>query len=104
MHLDSISWTSFTCPEGHFEWLVMQFGIKIAPLVFQRKMNTVFKNIKKFTYVYIDDILIFSKTKAEHFAHLHMVFILFEKHGLIISRKKKKFITKHIKFLGAEIG
>ena len=38
MHPDSIEWTAFTCPEGHFEWLVMSFGLKTAPPIFKRKM------------------------------------------------------------------
>lgn len=60
-------------------------------------------NTEKFTCIYIDDILVFSKTKTEHFAHLHMTFTLFEKHGLIISKKKMKLVTKHREFLGAKI-
>lgn len=80
MHPDSISWTTFTCLEGHFEWLAMSLGIKIAPQVFQRKMDPIFKNIEKFMCVYIDDILVFSETKTKNFTHLHIVFTLLEKH------------------------
>lgn len=104
MHLESINWTTFTCPEGYFEWLVMPFGLKIAPQVFQIKMDNIFRDVTQYTCVYIDDVLFFSKTKIEHYAHLHMIFTLFKKHKLIISRKKMKLVTKYIEFLGAEIG
>ena len=46
MHPDSIEWTAFTCPEGHFEWLVMSFGLKTAPPIFQRKMDKIFGGYK----------------------------------------------------------
>lgn len=59
-------------------------------------MDDIFQNISMFTC----DVLLFSKTKAEHYAHLHIVFTLFEKHGLIVSRKKMKLAVKHIDFLG----
>ena len=42
IHPDSIEWTAFTCPLGHYEWLAMPFGVKIAPFVFQRRMDEVF--------------------------------------------------------------
>ena len=41
---ESIEWTAFTCPQGHFEWLVMSLGLKNAPALFQRKMQ---KNLMK---------------------------------------------------------
>lgn len=82
----------------------MPFGLKVAPQVFQRKMDNIFKDVSKFTCVYINDVLVFSNTKAKHYAHLHMIFTLFEKHGLIISWKKMKLATKHINFLEIEIG
>ena len=68
MHPESIEWTAFTCPLCHFEWLVMPFGLKNAPSVFQRKMDNIFNKYKNFVCVYIDDILVFSKTKEEHLA------------------------------------
>jgi hypothetical protein len=35
---ESIEWTTFTCPQGHFEWIVMPLGLKIVPALFQRKI------------------------------------------------------------------
>ena len=88
MHPESIPWTAFTCSEGHFEWTVMPFGLKNAPQIFQRKMDNIFKHCSSFTCVYIDDILVFSKNKKEHIAHLYTVLKLFESNGLIISNKR----------------
>ena len=78
MHIDSIPWTTFSCPEGHFEWLVMLFGLKNAPSIFQRKMDNIFRDNDLFVVVYIDDILVFSKNKKKHIGHLQIVLKKFE--------------------------
>lgn len=58
MHPDSIEWMAFIVPQGLYEWLVMPFGIKNAPAVFQRKMDNYFSKYENFIAVYIDDIFI----------------------------------------------
>ena len=104
MHHESIEWTAFTCPLGHFEWLVMPFGLKNTSRIFRRKVDNIFDKYKNFVCVYIDDILIFSKTKEEHVSHLKLVLSEFLKHGIIISGKKAQLFRKNIEFLGVEIG
>lgn len=101
---ESIEWTAFTCPQGHFEWLVMPFGLKNAPALFQRKMQNIFNENQAFILVYIDDLLIFSKTYKEHIAHLETFFRKVEQHGLILSKKKMEICKEKINFLGHEIG
>lgn len=78
----------------------MSFGLKNAPHVFQRKI----KHLSNFTCVYVDDILVFSKTKYEHLSHLHTVFKIIENEGLVISRKKMHLFKTYIEFLGVELG
>ncbi len=69
--------TAFTCRYGTFEWLVMPFGLCNAPGTFQRVLNNVFfKLLNRGVLVYLDDILIYSRSKEEHVALLEDVFSL----------------------------
>ena len=88
MNPDSIPWTTFSCPKGHFEWLVIPFDLKYAPSLFKRKMDNIFRNNYSFVAVYIDDILVFSKNKKKHIGHLQIVLKKFEELGIIISKSK----------------
>jgi hypothetical protein len=103
MEEESIPWMAFTCPQGHFEWLVMPLDLKNAPALFQRKMQNFFNKNQEFVLVYIDDLLIFSKTYKEHIAHLDMFFRKVEQNGLILSKKKMEICKEKINFLGHEI-
>ena len=70
--------TAFVTPQGLFEFHVMPFGLTNAPSVFQRLMNGVLMGLNptvgpEFVTVYIDDVLIFSKSLEEHITHLELV-------------------------------
>jgi arabinogalactan endo-1,4-beta-galactosidase len=65
----------------------MHFGQNIAPQVFQRCMDKILRDLKDFCVVYIDNILVFSKTIEEHKKHLKIICEKFQKNGIIISKK-----------------
>jgi hypothetical protein len=62
--------TAFTVPFGHYEWNVMTFELKNAPSEFQIIMNEIFTHFTSFSIVYIDDVLISSKSIEQHWKHL----------------------------------
>jgi hypothetical protein len=66
-------------------------------------MQNIFNENQEFVLVYIDDLLILSKTYKEHIAHLDMFFRKVEQNGLILSKKKMKICKEKINFLGHEI-
>lgn len=66
--------TAFNTHLGHFKYLVMPFGLTNAPAVFQALVNNVLRDfINRFVFVYLDDILIFSKSQSEHKNHVRQV-------------------------------
>ena len=75
MEEDSVEKTDFRTNIGQWEYLVMPFGLCNAPKTFQRLMNTVFeKKLNSFILVYLDDILVYSRSIGEHCAHIRCAF------------------------------
>ncbi|KAL0545085.1 hypothetical protein IC582_020226 [Cucumis melo] len=92
--------TAFRSRYGHYEFIVMSFGLTNAPAVFMDLMNRVFKDfLDSFVIVFIDDILIYSKTEAEHEEYLHQVLETLRANKLYAKFSKCEFWLKKVTFL-----
>ncbi len=79
----------------------MPFGLSTAPATFQRMMNSIFFDLLDHgVLVYLDDVLIYSKTVEEHIQLLDKVFSLLERHKLFLKEKKCSLFLEKINFLG----
>nr|GEU40147.1 retrotransposon protein, putative, Ty3-gypsy subclass [Tanacetum cinerariifolium] len=74
--------TAFTCPNGHFQWKVVPFGLKQAPSIFQRHMQNALRGLENFCTVYVDDIIVFSESEEKHYIHVLEVLKTISKHEL----------------------
>ncbi|GKC83729.1 putative reverse transcriptase domain-containing protein [Tanacetum coccineum] len=89
---EDIPKTAFRTRYGRYEFLVMPFGLTNAPAVFMDLMNRVCKPyLDKFVIVFIDDILIYSKSKGEHAEHLKLILELLKKEKLYAKFSKCEF-------------
>ncbi len=97
--------TAFTTPHGHFQFKVLCFGLTNAPATFQRVMNRVFgPYINDFVLVYLDDVLVMSRTPEEHITHLRLVLQALREHKFYAKASKCEFGKTTLKFLGHVIG
>ncbi|KAA3464322.1 reverse transcriptase [Gossypium australe] len=93
--------TTFRTRYGHYEFLVMPFGLTNAPAAFMDLMNRVFQPyLDRFVVVFIDDILVYSKSEEEHDAHLYVVLQVLREKQLYAKFSKCEFWLKEVTFLG----
>ena len=86
---------------GHYEYTVVPYGLTNAPGVFMNLMNKLFmKYLDEFVVVFIDDILIFSKSKEEHAEHLRIVLQILRENQLYAKFNKCEFWLDQVDFLG----
>ena len=101
----SRQYTAFTIGSmGIFEFLRMPYGLCNAPATFQRLMQNCLGELNlTYTLIYLDDVIVFSRTEEEHLTRLRAVFERFREHGLKLKPSKCHFLQKEIAFLGHKV-
>lgn len=98
---DDIHKTAFRTHNGHFEYLVMPFGLCNAPSTFQAAMNNIFRRyLRQFLLVFFDDILIYSPTWEQHLPHLDKTFKILENYQFYLKPSKSSFGQQKVEYLG----
>ncbi|GBG79579.1 hypothetical protein CBR_g29726 [Chara braunii] len=101
IHPDDQYKTAFRTRYGHYEFIMMPFGLTNAPATFQRCMNDLFRPwLGKYVVVYLDDILVFSKTLQEHQGHLRQVLEKMREANFKINPKKCEWAKTQALYLG----
>ena len=97
--------TAFRTRYGHFEFLVLPFGLTNAPATFMHLMHETFReHLDKFVIVFLDDILIYSRSLAEHVIHVRKVMQTLRDHKLYAMESKCEFVREEVEFLGHIVG
>ncbi|GJZ81075.1 gypsy/ty3 retroelement polyprotein [Tanacetum coccineum] len=101
MYPNDITKTTFQNHQGHYEFLVMPFGMTNAPLTFHSLMNQVFMPLlRKFTLVFFDDILVYNPNMQSHTEHLRLLFQTMRHHQLKVKLSKCVFEVSQVEYLG----
>jgi hypothetical protein len=101
---EDVEKTAFRTRYGHYEFLVMPFGLTNAPATFMHLMNTVMRPfLDKFVIVFLDDILVYSKTPEEHTVHVREVLQKLREHKLYAKLSKCELFRDSVEFLGHRI-
>jgi hypothetical protein len=104
IHEEDIEKTTFSTRYGHFEFIVMSFGLTNAPTSFMEAMNKMLHEfLDDFVVVFLDDILIYSKTEEEHEQHLRLILDALRKNQFYGKLKKCAFWLSEVAFLGHAI-
>ncbi|UYV65175.1 K02A2.6-like [Cordylochernes scorpioides] len=105
MHPDSVEKTAFITNDGHYEFLVMPFGLKNAPSTFQRIIQHIIGNLLwNGVCNYQDDILIYSSTFKDHIELMKKIFDKLKENNIKLKLKKCSFAKQEIRYLGHIIG
>ena len=101
MNENDIEKTAFSTQKNHYEFLRMPMGLSTSPASFQRLMHTVFReeNWHK-CLIYLDDVLVFSKTLDEQFNRLRLIFDRIREAGLKLAPEKCYFLQTNVSYLG----
>lgn len=102
---EDVEKTAFRTRYGSFEYLVLPMGLCNAPGTFMQLMNDTFRDLlDKSVLVFLDDILVFSRTKEEHIAHVREVLARLRAQKLYAKRSKCEFFRDEVEFLGHRLG
>nr|GEZ78081.1 hypothetical protein [Tanacetum cinerariifolium] len=101
IHEEDVAKIAFRTHHGHYEFLVMSFGLSNAPSTFQATMNHIFRLVLcKFVLVFFDDILVYSTSWELHLQHLETVFSIIESNCFFAKQSKCKFGSSSVSYLG----
>lgn len=101
VHPDDINLMAVTMPFGLYEWVVMPMGCRNAPATHQRRMCTALRPyIGNICHIYLDDIIIWSTTVAEHLKNVEIILKALREHKLYCSPKKTELFCTSLQFLG----
>ena len=105
LHPNSRKYTAYTLKKGRFQYKTLPMGITNAAPTFQRNMEMVFKGLLwKCCIVYIDDVIIYSRTLKEHLQSLNEVFKRLKQYNMVIKPDKCFLFKKEVEYLGHVVG
>jgi hypothetical protein len=101
LQLEDIHKTAFQTNSGHYEYVVMPFGLCNAPSTFQAAMNAIFRPyLRKFILVFFDDILIYSPNWDSHLQHIRRTLEILTSHSFVVKPSKCIFGRTEVDYLG----
>ncbi|CAF1023351.1 unnamed protein product [Rotaria magnacalcarata] len=95
--------TAFITPFGLYQFNVLPMGLRNSPPTFQKVMTETLKSCRQFCLVYLDDIIVFSKSFSEHMEHLKLVFLALQDKNLVLNPPKCELAVQQIDYLGHTI-
>ena len=102
---EDVSKTAFRTRYGHYEFLVLPFGLTNAPATFMHLMHQTFRDhLDDFVIVFLDDILIYSKTLEEHQKHVSIIMEILRREKLYAKESKCELFKTEVEFLGHIVG
>ena len=104
LHPNSRKYAAIITNSGVFVPKVTSFGLRNAPTRFQQFMDSILSSCRAFTFVYLDDILVFSDSADSHISHLNQVLKTLSTNGLFLNRAKCSFAKTKVDFLGHTLG